>query len=276
MSRTRNKMSAVARTIHGARMRLSHFMRARFWRGHSVHSPFVYHVVRDVITGRHPDDAPVRAAVAAYRRALESDRERLFVESIGAIYRKAQERRVCDIARKTSTSERYGLMLARLAADWKPSGILELGTSLGVSTAYLATGCPEADIVTIEGLQPVADVARRQLGMARLSNVTVMCADINAGLEDAIAALPCGVVDMAFVDANHSEEATLRYFETIMSHRAERCLIVFDDIFWSAGMTRAWNAIIRDPRVMSTIELPRMGLAFVRPGCQKEHYSVRW
>ncbi len=273
----RKKGSAMQRAIHGARMRLQHFLRARFWRGHSVHSPYVFHVVRDVITGRHTEqNAMIRSAVSAYRRGLEHDTTPLFVGTMGAISRKAQRRTVSDIMRRTETSQRYGLLLARLAADWRPSSILELGTSMGVSTAYLATGYPEAEIVTVEGLEPVANIARRHLTEANMTNVNVVCADLDKSLEDVIEQLPCGLVDMAFVDANHCEEATLRYFETIKRHRAERCLIIFDDIFWSKGMTMAWQKIIDDPEVMTTIELPRMGLAYFRTGCQKEHYSVRW
>ena len=82
---------------------------------------------------------------------------------------------------------------------------------------------------------------------------------------------------MAFVDANHSEDPTWRYFETIMSHRDDDfCMIVFDDIYWSEGMTKAWNRIAADPRVMTSIELPQMGIAIWRRGCQKEHYMLRF
>jgi len=269
------RRGATDRAAHKANMRLHHFLNARFWRGHGVHSPFVYHIVRHVISGRH-NDQDIRKAAALYRHSLLADKTAIVVGSIGAIIRPPRQRTVSDIARQTSTSEKYGRLLARLACEMKPDAILELGTSVGVSTAYLALARPEAKIFTIEGLDAIAYVARQHLSEAGLSNVNVVCGDIDDNLRATISSLPDGKVEFAFIDANHSLEATTRYFEMIAAHHADTCLIIFDDIFWSDGMTDAWHNIIKDPRVMTTIELPRMGLAFFRPGCQKEHYVVRW
>ncbi len=269
------KGGAARRAAHQANMRIRHFFRARYWRGHSVHSPFVYHIVRHVISGWHHDPG-LTDAVSRYRRGLLADGSELLVGSMGAVSREPRLRRVCDIARQTATSDKYGRLLARLAREMRPCGILELGTSVGVSTAYMAAACPTARVLTMEGLDAVARAARRHLEAAGLTGVTVMSGDIDERLPEALDALPDGKVELAFIDANHSREATLRYFEALARRRAEKCLLVFDDIYWSAGMTEAWRAIVEDGRVMTTIELPRMGLAFFRPGCQKEHYVVRW
>lgn len=269
------KRGAARRAAHQANMRIRHFMSARYWRGHSVHSPFVYHIVRHVISGRH-QDGWLTEAMERYRHGLLADRSQLMVGSMGAVAREPRLRRVCDIARQTATSDKYGRLLARLAREMRPLGILELGTSMGVSAAYMAAACPAARLLTIEGIDAVADVARHHLAAAGMTGVTVLGGDIDERLPEALDALPDGKVEMAFIDANHSREATMRYFEALTRRRAERCLLVFDDIYWSAGMTEAWRDIVADSRVMTTIELPRMGLAFFRPGCQKEHYVVRW
>ena len=269
------RRDAAQRAAHEANMRLKHFLHARFWRGHGVHSPFVYHVVRHVITGRHRD-ATLRNAANTYKEKLLDDRTEITVPSIGAIVRQPRQRKEREIAQQTATSEKYGRLLARLAADMKPNGILELGTSLGVSTAYMALARPNTKIITIEGVEQIADIARRHLHEAGFKNVSVLCGDIDATLDEAINALPEARVEMAFIDANHCYDATMRYFRALAARRADRCLLVFDDIFWSDEMTRAWREITADPDVMTTIELPRMGLAFFRRGCSKEHYAVRW
>lgn len=275
----RNKVNhhrgAASHAAHAARMRIRHFLRARYWRGHAVHSPFVYHIVRHVITGHHAD-APLRRRMEDYRKGLIADATPLLVGSIGAVPRPPRLRTVGEIAAQTSTSDKYGRLLSRLADELKPRGILELGTSMGVSAAYMSAGCPAAKIVSIEGLAAVASVAERHLRMAGMDNVSVLRGDIDLLLPQAMDAMPGGEVEMAFVDANHSRDATLRYFEALAARRARRSLLIFDDIYWSSGMTEAWHAIVADERVMTTIELPRMGLAFFRPGCTKEHYVVRW
>ena len=264
------------RVAHAALMRLRHFVKSGYWRGHHVHSPFVYHIVREVITTRTPDDREVRQKALQYRKRLYGDDREIEVRQIGAVVREPAVTKISVIARRTSTSDKYGRMLARLVRDLKIDSILELGTSLGMSTTYLALAREEASVVTIEGVDEIGEEAERNMRMAGIRNVTVIRGDFDDKLEEAIRLLPHGKVGLAFVDGNHGKEATLRYFEKIASHRAEMSVVVFDDIYWSDGMTSAWNAIVADSRVSTTVELPRMGLAFFRQGCQKEHYIVRW
>lgn len=80
------RRGATDRAAHKANMRLHHFLNARFWRGHGVHSPFVYHIVRHVISGRH-NDQDIRKAAALYRHSLLADKTAIVVGSIGAIIR---------------------------------------------------------------------------------------------------------------------------------------------------------------------------------------------
>jgi hypothetical protein len=69
----------------------------------------------------------------------------------------------------------------------------------------------------------------------------------------------------------------MRYFNIIAQKAvANKTIIVFDDIHWSAEMQRAWNEISADDRVATSIDLLRMGVVFFRSGCPKEHYCVRW
>ncbi len=265
----------ISRARHTTLMRLRHFVNARFWKGHSIHSPFVYSIVRHVLD-EHNTPPSVRQKARLYRKALKHDDTEICVASMGAIVRKPRKRKVSNIAKNTSTSERYGLLLGRLASDMNAHTIVELGTSLGMSTAHMAIACPDAQILSLEGIEEIANVAKKHLANAGLANVSVRCCNIDSDLEVALNSLPQKSFDMAFVDANHSENATIQYFDTLINHAADKCLIVFDDIFWSKGMTNAWQHIVADDRIKTTIELPRMGLAFLRTGCQKEHYQVRW
>ncbi len=264
------------RATHTAYMRFRHFVKSGYWRGHHIHSPFVYHMVRDVITTRTPNDREIRERAEEYRRALYADDRRIMVRQMGAVNREPRLRKICDIAKRTSTTEKYGRLLARIARELEIDSILELGTSMGISTAYLALSRPGARVVTIEGVAEVAEVAEARLKEAGINNVTVLRGDIDEKIDEAIAMLPRGEVGLAFIDGNHSKDATLRNFEKISAHRAALSVLIFDDIYWSDGMTTAWNTIVADSRVSTTIELAQMGLAIFRSGCQKEHYNLRW
>ncbi len=267
--------SKLSRALHTARKMFGHFVRARFWRGHGVHSPYVYHIVRHVISAKIGNATCAKLA-DTYRHSTLSDKTVVdSSKNIGARKDDIGQTTVEAIAHRTAISRKVGHMLGRLVADAKANGVIELGTSTGISTAYLAAYCPEATVVSIEAGK-IGYVAEKRLKELGIDNVSVVHAMIDDELDKAIESLPNGMVDFAFVDANHTYEATIRYKDKIVEHCAERCTIVFDDIYWSKGMTRAWQEIVSDSRIMTTIELCGMGIAVVRTGCQKEHYMVRW
>ncbi|MBP5365951.1 MAG: class I SAM-dependent methyltransferase [Bacteroidales bacterium] len=255
---------------HQIKQQLKHTFKAQYWRGFGVHSPFVYHLVRHVITTRQRDK-DLRREARKYRRQLESDPRVIDIVDYGTGHDRS--RSVADIARAASVNEKYGLMLARIIAEYKPKKIIELGTSLGISTFYLAKRT-QTVIDTIEGCPSCAQRAQEQLSLFGVPNVRS-----HVGTFDAV--LPSLLTDneediFVFIDGNHTYEATMRYFDLIARHISGRAILVFDDIHWSPSMTQAWDAIVADPRVMTAVELRKMGLAIFRQGCQKEYYRLRW
>ncbi|MCQ2204579.1 MAG: class I SAM-dependent methyltransferase [Bacteroidales bacterium] len=259
--------------IHLVRKSVEYHLRSGFWRGHHVHSPFVYHLVRHVITTRHVDK-PLRELTRNYRKRLLADHSSIEVLDLGTGAGRKSLRRVCNIARNAAISEKYGLLLYRLVSEWKPLRVVELGTSLGVSTQYIARAlAPDAQMITVEGSASCAEVAQRLLQADGLS-VIQRIGNFDDILPDVLQSMPD--VEFFYVDGNHTYEATMRYFSLIAQHATPRTMIVFDDIHWSQGMTAAWNDIVADSRVMTSIDLLHLGIVFFRQGCQKEFYRVRW
>jgi len=66
--------------------------------------------------------------------------------------------------------------------------------------------------------------------------------------------------DYVFIDGHHDEKATVEYFELIRPRLSVGALLVFDDIAWSAGMTRAWRTIREHPRISYSSDLISMGI----------------
>lgn len=223
---------------------------SKYWRGHSVHSPFVYDLVRHVITTKKTDTQIV-TRTREYRQMADS-----------------------KLNRKASISEKYGLLLSRICQKYQPKNIAEIGTCLGMSTFYMAESLPESHIISVEGDATRADLARKYLDQFDVKNVEILTGDFDKVLPTIVDSL--GTVDLVFIDGNHTYEATKRYFEMFRDISSSLTFLIFDDIHWSRGMTRAWKEIIADKKVMTTIDLYRVGIAIFRTGCQKEHYVVRW
>lgn len=256
---------------HEARQRLIHAVRSHYRRGFGVHSPFVYHLVRHVIT-THKVDQMLRRDARAYRSALLNDDTKLQINDFGT-GRDGRIRSVRNIARNVAINEKYGLMISRIVAEYQPNNVVEFGTSLGMGTFYLAAARRETAVHSIEGSAECAAVARKMLSQSNIDNVDITVANFD---DVAAELLQRYKPELIYIDGNHTEEATLRYFNLCTEIAKPLTIIVFDDIHWSPGMTRAWRQIIADARVKTSIELARMGLIFFRSGCPKEYYRLRW
>ena len=82
-------------------------------------------------------------------------------------------------------------------------------------------------------------------------------------------------IDLAYVDANHTYEATMRYADFLLNRLTEKGILVLDDIHYSEQMERAWSELKADPRVTTSMDLYHVGLLFVDTHYLKRHYRIR-
>jgi predicted O-methyltransferase YrrM len=83
-------------------------------------------------------------------------------------------------------------------------------------------------------------------------------------------------LDYIFIDGNHQEEATLRYFNLVLPYCHNNTILIFDDINWSTGMQSAWLQIKEHPSVRATVDLYFMGIVFLREELSKEDFIIRF
>ncbi len=250
----------------------------RFWlrsgNAHGLHSPFVFGLYTSVV--QHTGQYRAYAAIEERRRQLLANAESISVADFGAGSHTGagQQRRVADIARTAAKPRKLAQLLFRLANYLRPTTVLELGTSLGLSTAYLAAANLGSRVLTFEGCPNVAAVARETFTTLNLNNIEVVEGNLDHTLAPALATLGAPV-DFAFFDGNHRYEPTLRYFEQCLAHRTDESVFVFDDIHWSEDMERAWKTIKAHPDVRLTVDLFYIGLVFFRKNQPKQHFWLR-
>jgi predicted O-methyltransferase YrrM len=161
--------------------------------------------------------------------------------------------------------------LHRLIAYQQYEQVLELGTSLGLSTCYLAL-YPEVKVTTIEGSKEVWQQAQQTFKMAGVSNqITSHCGTFDKALPQILLEKPC--YDLIFIDGNHSYEATLRYVKQLRPYLSKNGLMVLDDIYWSKGMTQAWEEL--KPSFNVSIDLFFIGILSQRTEQAKEDFKLR-
>ena len=238
---------------------------------HGVHSPFVY----DLITKCFYDQTNYSdyKAIIDYKKSLLTDHTKIKVTDLGAGSQvmKHRERAVSDIAKNAGTTIKRAELLYRLTQYFKPQNSLELGTSTGIATHAMCLGNPKTKITSIEGCPNLSEFSRTQLKKYHLDKATI----ISGNFKNEIKKLTSNTYDLIFFDGNHQKEATLNYFESLLETAHNDSVFIFDDIYWSKGMTEAWEAIKKHPKVTVSIDTFFWGFVFFRKEQVKEHFVVR-
>jgi len=155
----------------------------------------------------------------------------------------------------------WALLLFKLIRKIQPETAIELGTCIGVSAAYQSAALQlngKGNLITIEGSDTIAGLAKKNLESLNLQNVEVRCGTFKDVLPEVF--MKTSGLDYVFVDGHHDEQATIAYFELLLPHLSPGALLVFDDISWSNGMRRAWVKICKHPAVSFSADLTMLGI----------------
>ncbi|HEX6181033.1 MAG TPA: class I SAM-dependent methyltransferase [Chitinophagaceae bacterium] len=254
---------------------LLYYLTASNGKGHGIHSPFIFRFVQQVLNDRK--EYYGYEEIEALRDRMKVDDTVITVDDLGAGSgsTKKKNRRISQIARTALKSPKYAQLLFRMVNFYQPQYILELGTSLGITTAYMATANPSAQITTIEGSEAIAHKAIENFSRLNLQHIRVVTGNFDREIKPVIHSMP--KVDLAFVDGNHRREPTIHYFEEIISRCRPDSIIVFDDIHWSEEMEEAWAFIKQHPVVTCTVDLFFLGLVFLKDEFKsKQHFCIRF
>lgn len=239
---------------------------------HGIHSPFVYELNEELFKEKTPyycfdEIESIRAKLLLTKKTIE-------VSDLGAGSKRIKKgiRKISDIANTSLKSKKHSQLLYRMVRRFKPDSILELGTSFGISTAYMAKANPSAKIISIEGSSEIAKVARINFKKMNIENVQLITANFDDVLSTGIEKIQH--LDFVFFDGNHKKEATLNYFKQCLIKAHENSIFIFDDIYWSTGMKEAWSEIKQHPKVTITIDCFEMGMVFFKKEHAKEHFTV--
>jgi predicted O-methyltransferase YrrM len=247
-----------------------------FWRAHTkynVHSPFVFEFTQNVL-----DDTKWYYTFNDLQRLRNqllrlSDEIEVTDFGAGSQVLKTRRRRIKDIAASSLSKPYYCQILFSLVHWLKPTNILELGTSLGVSSLYLAKANQQAAVHTIEGCPNIAAIAKRNFEQLAASNLHQHIGNFDEVLVPVLENMKS--VDLVLIDGNHQKEATLRYFETALRYANKHTCFIFDDIFWNNDMTEAWRIIQQHPSTRLSIDIFQFGIVFLRSEQQEqEHFTL--
>lgn len=237
---------------------------------HGIHSPFVFQLTNDVL--REKAKYYAYDEVESLRAKLLLTEKTLSVQDLGAGKKESYQKSISKICKGSSQTAAFGQIIHRIARESKAKSILELGTSLGLTTSYLGKACPDAKIISIEGSAELSKVADINLKKLNILNVKLVVDSFENALLPSLKELE--KVDLVYFDGNHDYQATMDYFESCLPYSHDKTVFIFDDIYWSAGMKRAWKEICSHSSISSSIDLFKIGIVYLDPKLAKQNITV--
>jgi predicted O-methyltransferase YrrM len=241
-----------------------------------IHSPFLYAFTDEVI--RKDRHVPGSESIEKARKECLSSREIIRKTDYGtggdAMAGITYPVKISTIASASLTSPKHARRLYRLARYIKAESILEIGTSLGITTAYLSLANPGARIITLEGCPELCRKAGENFNKLGIENIEIIEGRFEDTLEKALEKL--GGADLVIIDGNHRGEALKAYFECTMHYVKNDSVVICDDIHSSEEMEKAWEEIIRDERTRISLDLFKSGWVLFRKESSREHFKLRY
>jgi predicted O-methyltransferase YrrM len=239
---------------------------------YSIHSPFVYHLVTEVL--EKDLDKSLAQSLHNYKAALLQDNDSIEVTDFGAGSRifKSTRRPVHAIAKHVGISKIKSDFLQKLIYHFKPKNILEMGTSLGIASAAMAIAYPNASITSLEGCPETSKKAQEYFDKFQLNQIQLVVGEFSSQLP---IILKNSDFDFIYFDGNHQKNATLDYFNQCLPKAHNDTLFVFDDIHWSKGMEEAWEEIKNHPKTSVCIDLYHLGFVFFRKEQVAQNFVIR-
>ena len=254
---------------------LSYYLSASNNKGHGMHSPFVFEFITQVLNDK--TIYPAYSLVENLRNQLLKDQTVLSIKDFGAgsVADKTNQRTIASIAKNAAKPAKFGQLLYRMVRHYQSHTVLELGTSLGITTSYLSLAKPDAKLITMEGALAIAETARQNFKTLQLQNVEMVTGNFDETLSSVISKL--SLVSFAFIDGNHRREPTEKYFNQLLPVTNNDSILIFDDIHWSKEMEQAWETIKKHPSVRCSIDLFFIGIVLFRQEFkEKQHFVIRF
>jgi predicted O-methyltransferase YrrM len=237
---------------------------------HSIHSPFFFDFYNKVFKDQSlPACAP---AIENIRARLVLSPTEIDVVDLGAGRGRDPRRKLSDIVTQSASPESYAQLMLRICEYVGAKKIIELGTSVGLTSLYLSYA-PQSSVYTFEGSHSLANVALTNFEFMERPNIELIEGDIDQVLPEFLQR-DTKKINFALIDANHLYEPTMKYFNLLMRRFNEKSVMVIDDIHGTPQMHKAWREIVDNQLVYGSVDLFRCGILFFDPALNGQHF--RW
>lgn len=244
---------------------------------YQLHNEYIYTFVKNTYHDRR--NFYIYGDMLPIEQYMRRNTEMLELEDYGAGSLKTNntKRSVCEIYRQSSSSRQKAKLLSKITRFIEPKAILEMGTNLGIGSAYLAGTFPKRPFYGIEGSHALHKKTIETLTRLNIKDFAIILGTFDDHLEDCLRMNTD--IELIYIDGHHDYTASLRYYETIKTASARVRFLIFDDIYWNKNMYQAWMEIMSDPFISFSLELYPFGIVCLDKSIKmeaKNHIAIPW
>lgn len=202
--------------------------------------------------------------VEQLRKKMADSDEEIEIKDMGAGSRLklGKRRKISQLAKHSATGYEQGLFINKIVDYFKPANILELGTSLGIGTAYLSGHKAVREVLSIDACEKSQKIARENFDILKLNNIKLINENFDSVFDSE--ALSDRKFDFIYIDGNHRGSALLKYYQILLSkHSNVKLILLIDDINWSVDMYSAWKKVVKNHPDSCSLNLFRLGIIFI-------------
>ncbi len=239
---------------------------------YNIHSPFVFEFVKDIIEDERNFYAFDLIKKIKYDLKQRQTTIKLNDLGAGSLVSTTNERTIAEIVNNSVASQKKIQFLFKLCLKYQPETILELGTSLGLSSLVMQLANIRSTITTVEGDATIADIAHNIHTENNIHTIEIVNQPFDVFLKNKNTDSKFKLI---LIDGNHAYSPTIKYFEILTHNIDNECIMIFDDINWSQDMRRAWDEIKSNKKVRLSIETFEYGIVFFNSDFkEKQHFNI--
>lgn len=238
---------------------------------YAIQSPFVFDLYNGLL-GFIQQSRENDLDLEELREKLLKDTEILNIDDFGAGSKKLSKplRKTSSITKYSSSSRKFSQLYQYFISQTPAELVFELGTCVGLNSRYLSRKV-KGKLLTFEGSMALWNKAQENI---KPENTEYVFGNIQTTLPKAVQ--QSRTIDFALVDATHTYEATLSYFELILPHIKDSSIICIADIHWSKEMNAAWNQIKTHHEVVISLDFFECGVLLFDKKLTKGHYILHY
>jgi predicted O-methyltransferase YrrM len=250
----------MSHQIHKIKKRIQHRFKAGHNRGFGIHSPYLYRLITSVLEEKCPYYHYAR--VESLRKELKTDL---------CLFDKRTKNRFSF--RYNKTEAHCGQLLFRLIQDGHYQTLLELGTTTGLETQYMALANSEARCLSITSSAELAAIAQKGFIKQNIQNIVLQIVQNDKDIENIINSLER--IDFVLFNNILSSKRISDLLESCLLKKTNGSIFAFKNIHSNPDNDKLWKKIRKRADVQVTMDLYHLGIVVFNTELEKRNYVIR-